>query len=81
MGVYKGADIIDNIYQFLPFKALWNLIDEPFSRLGAVKEVASQIGENLSYDYGVHWYEIVIVLAWSTLFIFLSYRLLLKRDL
>lgn len=81
LGYYRGDDIIDKIYQFLPFKSLWNLIDEPFSRLGAVKEVASVIGEDLSYDYAVHWYEIAIVLCWSALFIFLSYRLLLKRDL
>jgi len=36
---------------------------------------------NLAYDYAVHWYEIVIVLAWTALFVFLSYRLLKKRDL
>jgi len=80
-GAYRGTDIVENIYNFLPFKSLWNLIDEPGSRLGAAKEVANMVGEDLSYDYAVHWYEIAIVLCWSALFIFLSYRLLLKRDL
>lgn len=80
-GYYRGTDIADNIYQFLPFKAFWNLIDEPGSRLSAVKEVAAQVGENLTYDYAVHWHEIAIVLGWTALFIFLSYRLLKKRDL
>ncbi|WP_452224183.1 ABC transporter permease [Lacinutrix chionoecetis] len=80
-GIYRETDTVDTIYNFLPFKSLWNLIDEPGSRLGAVKEIASQVGEDLSYDYAVHWYEIAIVLGWSALFIFLSYRLLLKRDL
>lgn len=80
-GINKGTELADRIYQFLPFKSLWNLIDEPGSRLSAVKEVAAQIGEDLSYDYSVRWYEIAIVLAWTALFIFLSYRLLKKRDL
>ncbi|WP_034057262.1 ABC transporter permease [Lacinutrix jangbogonensis] len=80
-GFYRDTDIVDQVYQFLPFKALWNLIDEPGSRLGAVKELASVAGQDLSYDYAVHWYEIAIVLGWSALFIFFSYRLLLKRDL
>ncbi|GAL68505.1 hypothetical protein JCM19301_1903 [Jejuia pallidilutea] len=35
----------------------------------------------LVYDYAVHWQEIVIVLGWTALFIFLSYSLLKKRDL
>ncbi len=77
----RGTDLADNIYQFLPFKSLWNLIDQPFSRLSAVKAVANQVGEDLSYDYAVHWYEIAIVLCWAALFIFLSYRLLKMRDL
>ncbi len=80
-GYNRGTDMADNIYQFLPFKSMWNLIDEPGSRLSAVKEVAAQVGEDLSYDYSVHWYEIAIVLSWTALFIFLSYRLLKKRDL
>ncbi len=80
-GYYRGTNTIDNIYQFLPFKSLWNLIDQPFSRLGAVKEVANQIGEDFNFDYAVHWYEIAIVLGWTAIFIFFSYKLLEKRDL
>lgn len=77
----RGTDLADNIYQYMPFKSLWNLIDEPGSRLSAVQALANQIEEDLSYDYAVHWYEIAIVLGWSALFIFLSYQLLKKRDL
>ena len=39
-GYNRGTDVADNIYQFLPFKSLWNLIDEPGSRLSAVQAVA-----------------------------------------
>ena len=33
--------------QFLPLEAMSNLIKEPFTRLGAVRSVANQIGEHL----------------------------------
>ena len=77
----KGSTVPDSIASFFPFRSMNNLIDEPFSRLSAVKAVANQVGENLSYDYAVHWYEIAIVGVWTFLFIYGSYRLLLKRDL
>jgi ABC-2 type transport system permease protein len=77
----KGTSIPDNIYQFAPFRSMWNLIDEPFSRLNAVKTLASQIGENIEYDYGVHWYQIAIVMGWIAIFIYGSYFILKKRDL
>ncbi|PHS05995.1 MAG: ABC transporter permease [Kordia sp.] len=77
----KESTIPDTILSFFPFRAMSNLINEPISRLSAVKAVANQVGESLSYDYAVHWYEIVIVIIWTFLFIYGSYRLLLKRDL
>ncbi len=69
------------VKSFFPLEAMARLIDEPFSRLGAVKTVADQIGEKISLDYHVHWYEIFIVLAWTSIFVYLSYALLKKRDL
>jgi len=79
---HNGSKLLaDRIFQFTPFKSLWNLIDEPGSRLSAVKAVASQVGEDLNFDYAVHWYEIAIVLGWTAIYIFLSYLLLKKRDL
>lgn len=78
---WKLRPNVDDIMQFFPLEAMSNLINQPGSRLSAVKAVAEQVGEDLSYDYAVHWYEIVIVLAWTAIFIFLSYRLLKKRDL
>ena len=60
---------------------MWNLIKEPFTRLEAVQSVADQVGEEIVLNYRVHWYEILIVLAWTVIFIYLSYALLKKRDL
>ncbi|MCB0445747.1 MAG: ABC transporter permease subunit [Gelidibacter sp.] len=74
-------EIASNIMRFFPLNAMSNLIKQPFSRLSAVKSVANQVGEKFDFDYAVHWYDILIVLCWTTLFIFLSYRLLKQRDL
>ena len=73
-----NADIAEKIQNFFPLKSMYKLIDQPFQRI-----VMSKMPEKeaILYDFGVHWYEMVIVLAWTALFIFLSYRLLKKRDL
>ncbi|MGB1043007.1 MAG: ABC transporter permease [Tenacibaculum sp.] len=74
-------EAVNNIYQFFPFKSMWDLIKEPFTRLGAVKSVANQIGENFTKDYSVGLLNIIIVLLWTSFFIYASYFLLKKRDL
>jgi ABC-type transport system involved in multi-copper enzyme maturation permease subunit len=74
-------DTTDAIMNFFPLNSMWNLIKEPFSRLGAVQSVAKQVGEKLELNYHVHWYEILIALCWTAIFIGLSYALLKKRDL
>jgi len=78
---WKLRDYVDEIMQFLPLEAMSNLIKEPFSRLGAVKSVANQIGEDLSRDVSVQFTDILIVSAWTFVFIYMSFSLLKKRDL
>lgn len=77
----NDTDIVANIIQFLPLESMSNLIREPFTRLNVVQTMGDQIGAELNKDYGVHWYQILIVLIWTGLFIYFSYRLLKKRDL
>ncbi|MEW7292713.1 ABC transporter permease [Aquimarina sp. 2304DJ70-9] len=79
--LFKGTDIADNIVQFFPLESMNNLIIEPFSRLNFIQSAVNQLGENFQKDYLVHWYEILIVLVWTAIFVILSYRLLKKRDL
>jgi len=62
-------------------EAMANLIKEPFTRLDAVKAVAKTAGEDLSKDFSVQPLDILIVLIWTAIFIYLSYALLKKRDL
>ena len=75
------TESVDSIMQFLPFEAMTNLIKEPFSRLGAVKSIANQIGENFTKSYDVDFSSILIVSVWTCIFIYLSFALLKKRDL
>lgn len=71
----------EKITAFFPLASMSNLIQNPAGRLGAVKSVASQLGEDLNYDYSVHFTEIAIVLVWTAIFVYLSYWLLQRRDL
>ena len=78
--VYKeeAYHFAENISQFFPLMSIYNLIEQPFVRYGR-KLSPQDIG--FSHDYYVHWYEQVIVLCWTAIFIYLSYVLLKKRDL
>ena len=73
-----NTDIAEKIQNLFPLKSMYKLIDQPFQRIAMAKFPNKA---NLAYDYAVHWQEIAIVLAWTALFIFLSYRLLKTRDL
>jgi ABC-type transport system involved in multi-copper enzyme maturation permease subunit len=70
-----------NIKAFLPLEAMTNLIKEPGSRLGAVRSAANAIGETFTKSYAVEFSTILIVSAWTFVFIYLSFTLLKKRDL
>lgn len=78
--VFDGATT-ETVMGFFPLQSMFNLIKEPATRLEAVQTVADQVGESIELDYYVHWYEFLIVFAWTAIFIYLSYYLLKKRDL
>lgn len=76
--VFDNADDAFKVKNVLPLESMYKLIDQPIQRIVMTKFPEKT---ELVYDYAVHWYEIAIVLGWTSLFIFLSYRLLKKRDL
>lgn len=78
---FKAPNYEDFILGFFPLQAMSNLIKEPFTRLGAVKTVAKQIGEDLNRNVSVQYTDIIIVIGWTVVFIYLSYFLLKRRDL
>ena len=79
--VFNRNPIIDDVYAFMPLESISNLIVEPFTRLSVVKNMGNQLGIENIKDYSVHWYSLLIVMAWTAIFVFLSYFLLKKRDL
>jgi len=79
--IFPDSNTASNITQFLPLEAMSNLIIEPFSRLSVIKSIGTQIGVENTKDYGVHYIPVLIVLAWTILFVYFSYKLLKNRDL
>lgn len=72
----------DKIAGFLPLESMSNLVKEPFTKFESYQAIESQVsGELATKFYGIHWYEIVITLCWTAIFMFLSYRVLKNRDL
>lgn len=79
--IFPDSNVASSIMQFFPLEAMSNLIVEPGSRLSMIKAIGTQMGVENTKDYSVHFSTILIVLVWTTIFIFLSYKLLQKRDL
>lgn len=79
--VKTDVNLFDSVYNFLPLNAIWDLIVEPISRMGVVQSAANQLGEDFLQNYEVQWQTILIVFAWTALFIYWSYAILKKRDL
>lgn len=79
--VFPESNTAASITQFLPLESMSNLIVEPFSRLSVVKNLGTQIGLDNVKDFGVQYSAVAIVLCWTAISIFLSYRLLKNRDL
>ena len=79
--IFPNSDVSSYITQFFPLESMSNLIVEPFTRLSLVKTIGTQIGVENIKDYDVHFSTILIVLAWTLVFISLSLKLLKNRDL
>ena len=77
----QSVKVIDKIYSFFPLHAMYALIEEPFTKLSAIKTIGRQIGVANTRDYDVHLSTVLIVLIWTGIFIFLSYKIIQKRDL
>tara|TARA_R100001377_G_C3189325_1_gene109911 strand:+ start:369 stop:1196 length:828 start_codon:yes stop_codon:yes gene_type:complete len=76
--IFGSSETAFKVKNFMPLESMYKLIDQPIQRIMMTKFPGK---EDLAYDYAVHWYEIAIVLGWTAIFVFLSLRLLKKRDL
>lgn len=75
---FGNSETAWKVKNFMPLESMYKLIDQPFQRI-IITKYPDKL--DLAYDYAVHWYEILIVIGWTALFVFLSFRLLKKRDL
>jgi len=84
---FKNSDFsevserVNSVMRYLPLESMSNLIKEPFTSFNAVKSAARRMGEDLSKNVDVQFLDVAIVSFWTFVFIYLSYRLLKKRDL
>ncbi|GAA3782685.1 ABC transporter permease [Corallibacter vietnamensis] len=76
--IFGNSETAFKVKGFMPLESMYKLIDQPIQRIIMTKYPDKV---DLTYDYAVHWQEIAIVLGWTAVFIFLSFRLLKKRDL
>jgi ABC-type transport system involved in multi-copper enzyme maturation permease subunit len=79
--IFPDSKTAGYITQFFPLESMSNLIVEPFTRLNIIKNIGTQLGVDDIKDYGVPFSTMLIVLAWSFIFMLFSYKLLKKRDL
>ena len=70
------------ISSFFPFESINNLIISPLTRLEPYKQLErmTQIQSSEFTEY-LNFSNVVIVLFWCTLFVYLSYQIIKKRDL
>jgi ABC-type transport system involved in multi-copper enzyme maturation permease subunit len=79
--IFESSETHDKFMQFFPLESMSNIIKEPFSRFQFYKALEKANGAVQLKDYSIHWYQVAIVLVWTAIFIFLSYKILKKRDL
>jgi len=79
--IFPNSNTDDYVMQFFPLEAMSNLIVEPFTRLSVIKNIGTQMGVEDTKDYGVHYFSVLIVLIWTFLFVYFSYKILKNRDL
>lgn len=79
--IFPNNEKAASIMQFFPLESMSNLIVEPFSRLSVVKNLGTQIGLDNVKHYNVELSSIIIVLSWTVIFVYSSYKLLKNRDL
>jgi len=80
--IIKDGAISQQIMNFMPIESMQNLVKEPVTRFQAYKAIESQVSGNQTVKfYGIHWYEALISIFWIAFFLYMSYRILKKRDL
>jgi len=79
--LFKNSEIAESISRFFPLQSMSNLIFNPIRRLSIIKNVEQELNVFNELNYSVSYFQVIIVLVWTFLFVYWSYKLLKKRDL
>jgi len=79
--IFPNSDTDEKITQFLPLESMSNLIVNPGPRLSVIKNIGTQMGIETEGNFNVDYTAVLIVLAWTFVFVYFSYKLLKNRDL
>lgn len=80
-GLFRGTEIAENVSRFFPLESMSLLIFNPARRMSIIRNAEQQAGITNENIYDVNYFQILIVLVWTALFVYWSYALLRKRDL
>lgn len=78
--IFNRSEVVDTVYNFMPLESISNLIPEPWNRISLLKSAGTQMGLG-EYDLNTHYSSMLIVLCWTIIFMYFSYKILRNRDL
>lgn len=70
-----------SIGSMLPLQSMSNVISQPFQRIKIIQNTSEQLGQQIKFLHGVHYFPLLQSVLWILFFIFLSYQILRNRDL
>ena len=80
--IFPNTNVYEKVGAFLPLESMSQLIKEPFSRLSVIKNMETTITQTeVLRNYDTHWHTFLIAIIWTIVFVYLSYKILKKRDL
>ncbi|MCT4581687.1 MAG: ABC transporter permease [Flavobacteriales bacterium] len=81
LSFFISNNLSKTIQSVLPFGSSELLIPQPFKRMEAIQNISNQLGGMAAEDYSVPFFNVLISLLWSAVFIYGAYLLIYKRDL
>lgn len=69
------------IANLMPLQSLGAVVDQPFQRILFIQKTSEQLGQKIEFIHGVHYLPMLQSVIWICIFIFLSYKILDRRDL
>lgn len=80
-GLFRDTEIAEKVSRFFPLESMSLLIFNPARRMSIIKNAEEYAGITNENIYDVNYFQILIVLVWTALFVYWSYALVKKRDL